>query len=137
MERGWIGRAILQVTSKRLPRFSHIFSIVFNHLIKNPQTTNALTFLTHNISAIGGVDSKGKFLQLLKFSTLKGSYFIISLAKQIKHGFSENCSLRKMMVIKILIKIKVRRMLILNYTFLPQNRLILIIQKMSVRRLAT
>ena len=30
-----------------------------NHFIKNTQTTNALTFLTHNISAIGGV--KGQF----------------------------------------------------------------------------
>ena len=27
----------------------------FNHFIKNPQTTIALPFLTHNISATGGV----------------------------------------------------------------------------------
>ena len=36
--------------------FFHIFSIhFFNYFIKHPQTTNALTLLTHNISAIGGV----------------------------------------------------------------------------------
>ena len=36
--------------------FFHIFSIYFfNYSIKNPQTTNAPTFLTHNISAVGGV----------------------------------------------------------------------------------
>ena len=29
----------------------------FNHFIKNPQTTIALTFLTHIISDIGGVDN--------------------------------------------------------------------------------
>ena len=35
--------------------FFHIFSVYFfNYLIKNPQTTSALTFLTHNISAIDG-----------------------------------------------------------------------------------
>ena len=28
----------------------------FNHFIKNPQTTIALTFLTHTISDIDGVD---------------------------------------------------------------------------------
>jgi hypothetical protein len=27
------------------------------YLMKNPQTTNALTFLTHNISDLGGVRS--------------------------------------------------------------------------------
>ena len=32
-----------------------IFFDFFNYLIKNPQTTIALTFLTHNISDIGGV----------------------------------------------------------------------------------
>ena len=36
--------------------FFHIFCIIVsNYLIKNPQTTIALTFLTHIISAIGGV----------------------------------------------------------------------------------
>ena len=36
--------------------FFQTFSIYFlNYFIKNPQTTNALPFLTHNISAIGGV----------------------------------------------------------------------------------
>ena len=44
--------------SKHLPRFfSHIFSISFLIiLLRNPQTTNSLTFLTNNISAIGGVN---------------------------------------------------------------------------------
>ena len=32
-----------------------MLNIFFNYLIKNPQTTIALTFLTHNISTIGGV----------------------------------------------------------------------------------
>jgi hypothetical protein len=37
--------------------FFHIFSIFFFKLFnKNPQTKNALTFLTHNISDIGGVN---------------------------------------------------------------------------------
>jgi ABC-type uncharacterized transport system ATPase subunit len=36
-----------------LPSFFHIFRIYFlNYLFKNPQTTIALTFLTHNISDI-------------------------------------------------------------------------------------
>ena len=39
--------------------FFQIFRInFFNHLIKNPQTTIALTFLTHNISGVGGVTSE-------------------------------------------------------------------------------
>ena len=38
--------------------FFQTFSIyVYGHFIKNPQTTIALPFLTHNISAIGGVYS--------------------------------------------------------------------------------
>ena len=46
--------------SRQLPNGSHdffqTFSIfVFNYFIKNPQTTIALPFLTHNISATGGV----------------------------------------------------------------------------------
>ena len=46
--------------SRQLPNCSHdffqTFSIYFfNYLIKNPQITIALPFLTHNISAIGGV----------------------------------------------------------------------------------
>ena len=53
---GWIGCAILQATPKRLPRlFSYFQYIFFNHLIKNPQTTIDLKFLTHNISDRGGV----------------------------------------------------------------------------------
>ena len=54
----WAGLAAL--FSRQLPNGSHdffqTFSIYFlNHFIKNPQTTIALLFLTHNISAIGGV----------------------------------------------------------------------------------
>jgi hypothetical protein len=46
--------------SRQLPNgsqdFFQTFSIYFfNYFIKNPQTTIALPFLTHNISAIGGV----------------------------------------------------------------------------------
>ena len=56
---GWIGCAIQQVTPKRLPRFLKIFRIYFfNNFSKNPQTTIALTFLTHIISGIGGVCKK-------------------------------------------------------------------------------
>ena len=54
----WAGLALL--FSRQLLNSSHDFfqtsSIcVFNYFIKNPQTTIALPFLTHNISAIGGV----------------------------------------------------------------------------------
>ena len=53
---GWIGCAIQQVTSNGTHDFFQIFRIYFfNYFIKNPQTTIALTFLTHIISAIGGV----------------------------------------------------------------------------------
>jgi hypothetical protein len=50
------------LTPKRLPRFFHIFRIFFkNNFIKNPQTTNARTFLPLNISAVGSVTIlKGK-----------------------------------------------------------------------------
>jgi hypothetical protein len=54
----WAGLAVL--FSRQLPKGSHdffqTFSIfIFNYFIKNPQTTIALPFLTHNISAIGGL----------------------------------------------------------------------------------
>ena len=57
----WAGLAVL--FSRRLPNRSHdffqTFSICFfDYFIKNPQTTIALPFLTHNISAIGGVPSE-------------------------------------------------------------------------------
>ena len=53
-----VGLAVLY--SRQLPNGSHdffqTFSIHFkDDFIKNPQTTIALPFLTHNISAIGGV----------------------------------------------------------------------------------
>ena len=54
----WAGLAML--FSRQLPNgshdFFHIFSMFFfNYLVKNPQTTLALTFLTNNISDIGMV----------------------------------------------------------------------------------
>ena len=50
----WAGLAVL--FGRRLPNGSHVFFIFLkNHLNKNPQTTNALTFLAHIILAIGGV----------------------------------------------------------------------------------
>ena len=38
-----------------LPAFQTFSIYFFNYFIKNPQSTIALPFLTHNISAIGGV----------------------------------------------------------------------------------
>ena len=60
---GWAGLAVL--FSRQLPNgshiFFHIFSIIFlSYLIMNPQTTIAFTFLTHNISDIGGVTRQHK-----------------------------------------------------------------------------
>ena len=54
---GWIGCAIQQVTPKRHPQFFSNFQdmFFFNHFVKNPQSTIALTFLTNIISDIGGV----------------------------------------------------------------------------------
>ena len=41
-----------------VPTIFFIFSAFFlNYLIKNPETTIAITFLTHNVSVIGGVRS--------------------------------------------------------------------------------
>ena len=51
--------------------FFHIFSIhFFTDLNDNPQTTNAPTFWTYNISALSGVDpiSQNNSLNPLKFS---------------------------------------------------------------------
>ena len=58
----WAGLAVL--FCRQLPNGSHnffqTFSISFKDgFIKNPQTTIALPFLTHNISAIGGVQYNG------------------------------------------------------------------------------
>ena len=46
--------------SRQLPNSSHNFFLTFSiffqdYFIRNPQTTIALPFLTHNISTIGGV----------------------------------------------------------------------------------
>ena len=54
----WAGLAMLFISL--LPNGTHDFFQIFrmyflNCFIKNPQTTIALTFLTHIISAIGGV----------------------------------------------------------------------------------
>ena len=56
----WAGFGLAVLFSRQLLNGSHdlfqTFSIYFfNYFIKNPQTTMALPFLTHNISAIGGV----------------------------------------------------------------------------------
>ena len=71
---GWIGCAIQQVTSKRLPQFFSYFQDIFlNDFIKNPQTRNACAFLPLNISAVGSV------LSLIYFyfsrNTLNEIYF--------------------------------------------------------------
>jgi hypothetical protein len=52
------------------PMIFFIFSgyIFLNYFIKNPQTTNAPTFLTHIISAISGVPSKPFIVITEKFS---------------------------------------------------------------------
>ena len=54
----WAGLAVL--FSRQLPNGSHNFFQTFSiflkdYFIRNPQTTIALAFLTHNILAIGGV----------------------------------------------------------------------------------
>ena len=57
MGMGWIGLAVLfnmQATPKRLPQFFQ-HNIFLNCLIKKPQNTNGLTFLTHIILAISGM----------------------------------------------------------------------------------
>ena len=59
-EQKWDGLAVL--FSRQPPTGSHdffqTFSIyLFNHFMKNPQTTIALPFLIHNFSAIGDVAS--------------------------------------------------------------------------------
>ena len=59
--------------SRQLPNGSHdffqTFSIFFsNYFIGNPQTTIALAFLTHNISAIGGVDCVRKHIYCQHFT---------------------------------------------------------------------
>ena len=47
-----------ECNSQTAPKIFFKFSGYFlNDFIKNPQTTTALTFLTHIISAIGGVDA--------------------------------------------------------------------------------
>ena len=65
----WAGLAVL--FSRQLPNGSHdffqTFSIFFlNYFIRNPQTTIALAFLTHNISAIGVVFGVQLFIGVTK-----------------------------------------------------------------------
>ena len=58
--------AIWQETTKQLPRFLSYFQHIFyNYLDKNLKTTNALTFLTDIISAIGGVNLQNRSRILL------------------------------------------------------------------------
>ena len=62
---GWKWAALAVLFSRQLLNGSHnffqFFSIYFfNYFIKNPQTTIALPFLTHNISAIDGVSNYSK-----------------------------------------------------------------------------
>ena len=57
---GWKWAELAALFSRQLPNSSHDFfqtfrTSFFSHFIKNPQTTIALPFLTHNISATGGV----------------------------------------------------------------------------------
>ena len=55
---GWIGCAIqIAGNYETAPTicFSYFQHIFLYYLINNPKTTIALTFLTHNISGIGGV----------------------------------------------------------------------------------
>ena len=59
VEMGWIGWAILQATSKRLPGFQFLFNIlIFIYFFKYETIeTHAHAFLTLNILAIGRVNS--------------------------------------------------------------------------------
>ena len=77
----WAGLAVLfsrQLQNGSLDYF-HIFSICnsFYNSIKNPQTTIALTFLTHNISDTGGVLSDMQGMEKVCYggdSTFHDSY---------------------------------------------------------------
>ena len=73
---GWIGCAIQQAAPKQLPQFFPYFqhTYFFNYLIKNPQTTIALTFLTHIISGIGGVLEQ--YILDQKNATVVSIYFL-------------------------------------------------------------
>ena len=65
---GWIGCAIQQVTSKRLPRFFSYFQDIFwYNFIKKPQTRNARVFLPLNISAVGSVAFEGHHNRVITF----------------------------------------------------------------------
>ena len=60
----WIGCATYLESNSQMALTIYFF----NHFIKNPQTTNALTFLTHNNSAIRGVGRKLKINNLRTIS---------------------------------------------------------------------
>ena len=74
-ERKWAGLAVL--FSRYLPNGTHDFFqnfriCFFKDFIKNPQTTIALTFLTHIISGIDGVCN---IITYLLYSGIKGVDF--------------------------------------------------------------
>ena len=92
---GWIGCAIQQVTSKRLPQFFHIFRIFFlNDFIENPQTRNAPIFLPLNISVVGSVCSFILVYLTIQFQDIQNSFFHCLLYTSSSEGnrkCSENC----------------------------------------------
>ena len=72
------GICLLNSTAQFEWNLQHIF---FNHFIKNPKTTDALTFLTHDISAIGGVIHTNKIAILL-----------LQLMLMLHHLYKELCT---------------------------------------------
>ena len=84
---GWKWARWAVLFSRYLPNGSHdffqTFSIYFlDYFIKNPQTTTALPFLTHNISAIGGVRSTNTELVV---KNLKYLVTYLTLCRQVLH----------------------------------------------------
>ena len=87
-------QSVLQTsdTVRQLPNGSHdffqTFSIYFfNYFIKNPQNTIALPFLTHNISAIGGVWRSPMFFWICwMLSDCFSQYFVLTLLSNSKRS---------------------------------------------------
>ena len=88
----WKWAGLASIFSWQLPNGSHdffqTFSIYFlNYFIKNPQTTIALPFLSHNISTTGDVKHALVFLALIsiyhtpRYSTT--DHWILESIKQI------------------------------------------------------
>jgi hypothetical protein len=79
--------------SRQLPNGSHdyfhIFSMFFsNCLIKNPKTTIALTFLTHNISGMGGVASFPYLCSLQFMNDSSYDWMKINFKTQVLENYS-------------------------------------------------